>query len=58
MWQVGGIQLCSKTIPESSCNVFSKDQDMYMMNNDLEKQKQNSCEMKKDGNFRKPEKCF
>lgn len=44
MWQVGGIQLCSKTTPESSCNVLSKDKVMYMMNNDLEKQEQNSWE--------------
>lgn len=31
---------------------------MYMMNNDLEKQTQNSWEMKKYGNFRTPQNCF
>ena len=37
---------------------MSKDKVMYMMNNDLEKQEQNSWEMKKDGNFGTPQNCF
>ena len=50
--------MCSKTTPESSCNVMSKDKVMYMMNNDLEKQEQNSWKTKKDGNFGTPQNCF